>query len=379
MQDALAQRILAAVMGWKEDRLLAEQDVLQTLAQYKYDSYEQFEPGVKFVESLAVWLCQLEQADRETAYRFVRRNLVFISNAEMGHLVRSVYPDQIRPLVRGAAAEELKCSPFALRRIESSPAFRTLLRRSLFLGLSDGARIDLFRRSTEALDNEQIHAAYEISDEKLGDMGRELSGALAGVHVGASTFRFLFLLDDFAGTGTTMLRKKTDGSWTGRLKKVSDRLHKAAELKLFDRASLDVHVCLYVATRQAIEYLNEQLPEFESNGAVWESGRCRVHCVQELGATTAIQEGAEPELDALIQKYYSKELEDRASYKVGAAGIRYGYGKCGLPLVIHHNTPNNSLFILWKTGNEKHPFTPLFPRFERHRRLVEDGSNASGD
>ena len=33
MQDALAQRILAAVMGWKEDRLLAEQDVLQTLAQ----------------------------------------------------------------------------------------------------------------------------------------------------------------------------------------------------------------------------------------------------------------------------------------------------------------------------------------------------------
>jgi hypothetical protein len=380
MQDGLAQRILAAVMGWKEDRLLAEQDVLQTLAQYKYDSYEQFEPGVKFVESLAVWLSQFEQVDRESAYKFVRSHLVFVSTTEMGHLVRSVYPDQIRPIVRSAAAEVLQCSPFALRRIGSSSEFRTLLRRSLFLGLSDGARIDLFRRSTEELDNEQVHAAYEISDEKLREMGAELSGALAGSdRITATTFRFLFLLDDFAGTGTTMLRQKADLSWTGRLKKVSDRLHSAAQLGLFDRSSLDVHVCLYVATRQAIQYLSEQLPAFERSGAVWEPGRCRVHYVQELGTTTAIQEGADPELDAFLEKYYSVDLEDRASYKVGAAGIRYGYGKCGLPLVIHHNTPNNSLFVLWKLGNEKHPFTPLFPRFERHRRLVEDGSDASGN
>lgn len=380
MQDALAQRILAAVMGWKEDRLLAEQDILQTLAHYKYDSYEQFEPGVKFVESLAVWLSQFDNTDREVAYRFIRTHLVFISATEMGHLVRSVYPDQIRPLVRNAAADVLRCSPFALRRIESSAAFKTLLRRSLFLGLSDGARIDLFRRSSEELDNEQVHAAYEISNEKLGDMGGELSKALVSLDEAApSTFRFLFLLDDFAGTGTTMLRQKPDGSWTGRLKKVSDRLHSAAELGVFDRASLDVHVCLYVATRQAIEYLSEQLPIFERNGAVWEPGRCRVHYVQELGSTTALQEGADPELDALLTKYYSEALEDRDSYKVGAAGIRYGYGKCGLPLVIHHNTPNNSLFVLWKSGNSKHSFIPLFPRFERHRRLVEDVSDGSGN
>lgn len=380
MQDALAQRILAAVMGWKEDRLLAEQDVLQTLAQYKYDSYDPFEPGVKFVESLAVWLCQFEPADREPAYGFLRRHLVFISNTEMGHLVRSVYPDHIRLIVRAAAAAALGCSPFALRRIEGSSEFRALLRRSLFLGLSDGARIDLFRRSSEALDNEQVHAAYEISDEKLADMGRELSKALSGGgHAAASTFRFLFLLDDFAGTGTTMLRQKADGSWTGRLKKVSDRLRNAAELKVFDRSSLDVHVCLYVATRQALDYLATQLPGFEKSDAVWEPGRCRVHCVQELGSTTAVQEGADPELDALLTKYYSTHLEDRDSYKVGASGIKYGYGGCGLPLVIHHNAPNNSLFILWKSGNGEYAFTPLFPRFERHRGPVEDESNASGD
>jgi len=269
MQDALAQRILAAVMGWKEDRLLQEQDVLQTLAQYKYDSYEQFEPGVKFVESLAVWLNQFDQADRESAYRFVREHLVFISATEMGHLVRSVYPDQIRPIVRNSAAEVLRCSRFALRHIESSSAFRMLLRRSLFLGLSDGARIDLFRRSTEQLDNEQVHPAYEISDEKLIEMGRELSEALAGSGDGvSSTFRFLFLLDDFAGTGTTMLRKKLDGTWTGRLKKVSDRLHNAAQLKVFDRASLDVHVCLCHSLRAQRILRRDHRHQCTSSGVV---------------------------------------------------------------------------------------------------------------
>lgn len=379
MQDALAQRILAAVMGWKEDRLLQEQDVLQTLAQYKYDSYEQFEPGVKFVESLAMWLDQFDEVDRESAYRFVRDRLVFISAAEMGHLVRLAYPDVVRPIVRYAAASVLGCSPFALRRIEASGEFRMLLRKSLFLGLSDGARIDLFRRSSDHLDNEQVHSAYEISDEKLLEMKQDLAGALASPpgH-SASAFRFLFLLDDFAGTGTTMLRRKMDGTWRGRLKKVSDRLRDAARLSVFERSSLDVHVCLYAATRQAIEYMRSQLPEFERDSSVWETGRCQVHCIQELVPGVAVEEGSDPSLDALLAKYYSEHLEDRESYKVGAAGIRYGYGRCGLPLVIHHNTPNNSLFVLWKVGNDSHAFTPLFPRFERHRQPAEDGADAAG-
>ena len=38
----------------------------------------------------------------------------------------------------------------------------------------------------------------------------------------------------------------------------------------------------------------------------------------------------------------------------------------GLPLILHHNTPNNSLYFLWarKWGD------PLFVRYERHGREV---------
>lgn len=376
MRARLAQQVLATVMGWEQDRLLREQDVLQTLATYKYDAYENFEPGVRFVESLAQWLYQFRPEDREVAYRLVRDHLIFVSGPEMMHLVRSMYPDVIRPVIRRAAAAELNCSVYDVRRIEGSQAFTDLLRRSLFLGLSDGARIDAFRRSSPDLDNEQVHAVYDIGEAKLTDMRKELEGALAGGNHATAipTFRFLFLLDDFAGTGTTMLRRKADGTWTGRLKKVSDQLHKAAGANIFDPNQVEVYACLYMVTQQALDHFATVLPAFEREEAAWR--RCEVCYVQHLRNNVAIQPGRDPELDGFLARYYSTELEDKESYRVGKRGILYGYGACGLPLVLHHNTPNNSLYVLWKDGVRTWPLTPLFRRFERHRKLVDGDTDA---
>jgi hypothetical protein len=53
------------------------------LARYKYDEYQQYAPGRRFIESLALWLRQLQsEAERRTAYEFVRRRLIFVSTAE---------------------------------------------------------------------------------------------------------------------------------------------------------------------------------------------------------------------------------------------------------------------------------------------------------
>ncbi|KJU86502.1 hypothetical protein MBAV_001303 [Candidatus Magnetobacterium bavaricum] len=50
--------------------------------------------------------------------------------------------------------------------------------------------------------------------------------------------------------------------------------------------------------------------------------------------------------------------------------VKYGYKDCGLPLVLHHNTPNNSIYPLWNRramDDTSISFTPLFIRYERHR------------
>ena len=59
MRDDLAERVLAHVMSWDSAQITKFGACLQDLARYKYDEYEGFGPGEKFVESLAAWLWQL--------------------------------------------------------------------------------------------------------------------------------------------------------------------------------------------------------------------------------------------------------------------------------------------------------------------------------
>ena len=58
MRDALAERLLANVMAWSPTDVARERPILQALALLKYDEYQQFSPGMRFVESLALWLAQ---------------------------------------------------------------------------------------------------------------------------------------------------------------------------------------------------------------------------------------------------------------------------------------------------------------------------------
>src|SRR6266511_3636531 len=113
MTDELAERLLAKVMGWGLEEVRMNLPVIQALAMWKYDAYERFSHGMRFVESLALWLDQFETVEeRRTAFEFVRNHLVFLSEAEMNHLVEMAYPDFLRPhllqRVAGEAGQPLR-------------------------------------------------------------------------------------------------------------------------------------------------------------------------------------------------------------------------------------------------------------------------------
>lgn len=162
MRDRLAEQLLAKVMDWTAAETAAERPRLQTIAAHKYDEYQQFAPGMRFVESLALWLRQFSPADRRIAYRFAVDQLVFCSAAEMGHLVSIAYPDHVRPRMLRKVAEELSLPPWQYPKAASTPAFHKRRRQTLFLGLSDGSRIDMFRRANPDLSNEQVWQSYEL-------------------------------------------------------------------------------------------------------------------------------------------------------------------------------------------------------------------------
>ena len=67
-------------MGWKvpEDAGDEHPD-LQALAAAGYDDYQQFEPGKRFIENLAIWLHRFPQENRNAAYDYAKQKLLFLS------------------------------------------------------------------------------------------------------------------------------------------------------------------------------------------------------------------------------------------------------------------------------------------------------------
>ena len=86
--------------------------------------------------------------------------------------------------------------------------------------------------------------------------------------------------------------------------------------------------------------------------------------------TFQIKRGEESEFNRLIdhQDYYDHDIYDEHFKRGGAADARYGYGNCGLPIVLYHNSPNNSVALIMSYGDRK--FRGLFPRVQRHREMA---------
>lgn len=360
MRDELAEALLRRVMGWGDDDVVKERPILKALADYKYDAYERYEPGMRFIESLACWLAQFpEQSQRRKAFEFVREKLIFVSRSELQHLVGSVYPDFVRPALLSRTAEDLGIRPHLVARVKGEDAFRVRQRSCLFVGLSDGANTDILRRANPIISNEQVVADYHGLGERSPELLKDLRADLATMGIAdadEARFTTLVLLDDFSASGISYLREE-DGKRKGKIAKIADQL--AGSSDLLDSDNLDVRILLYVATDQAMTYLDGRLGDLaQSIPGSWSINR-----IQGLTDAQVIRKGGDPELDALIDLAYVDEINTKHMKKGGADG-RYGFANCGLPVVLSHNTPNNSIAILWASGGRA---KALFPRVTRHK------------
>lgn len=358
MRDALAERLLATVMEWTDQDVAREGPVLQALAALKYDEYQQFSPGMRFVESLALWLQQFKLLDqREAAYEFVLTRLIFFSQAEISHFAAIAYPDVIRPLFIAQAAELSSLQPFRISKVLATDAFEQLQGSSLFFGLSDGARIDRFRRSNKELSHEQIFTGYELSDRKV----EEIRSWLNEKRTHQGPVPAVVLLDDFSASGTSCL-VESNGHAKGKVSKFIDRLNTSeAWRSIVSFPTTRIIVVLYVATEKALANIRRGAARIRANC----DAQVTVVYVQQIGADISLTASDSDKIVEVIETYYDASVEDEHTKK-GGSDLRYGFARGGLPVVLHHNTPNNSIFLLWVEDSET--VRPLFPRVSRHRR-----------
>ena len=137
MKKELAETLLTKIMGWTDAEKAEERALLESFAAYKYDEYQQFAPGRRFLESLALWLQQFEtKEERDTAYAFVKERLIFISNAEFNHLVGLAFPTFVRPkLIADTAKSDPTIEAHRVKSLVKSEEYRARLRKTLFLVL----------------------------------------------------------------------------------------------------------------------------------------------------------------------------------------------------------------------------------------------------
>jgi hypothetical protein len=359
MRINLAEQLLAKTLNWTQEEISVERKLLQALGDFKYNDYQQFSHGIRFIESLMRWLKQFETIEeKRIAYRFVKEKLIFISNEQMLHLVSIAFSEKVSPRIILKSAQELKLNPYHVAKIVSSAIYKANLRKTLFIGLSDGSRIDQFRRASQ-INNEQVSTTYSISDLKSHEMIKELQEKYPD-----QKFNSVFLIDDFTASGKSYFRGNEK---KGKIYKFLRDLFESDKLDgLIDKSSLDIHVLFYIATTYAKDKIESAIKEWQAS-----------HSFQftlSIDAVQLIEENAKDNIVAdqtfvdLCQKYFDATDETiiNRHYKVGKhLKPHLGFDECALPLVLNHNTPNNSLPLLWLPDDKN--FRGLFPRVTRHK------------
>ena len=346
----------------------------------------------------------------------MRHDLVFISRDEFQQLAQILHYDHIRQRHLDLASAVAGIPRHRLSSLKSSTALTRIQRASLYVALSDGARIDYFRRHNLDINNEQVLASYDPGSMKLEDLKAKLIEALADAQ---ARFDCLFLLDDFCGSGRTLIREVVVATAASSLGSLVIPPHLRGQLAYDDanrtltwqyrgdisaeqRSILDA-VSSAQPFRDGIAQLVTKAAarDTEIKGALSKiaktglvklvSERARVFFSPLLATQYAVDrmtplvkrlpapldrleilpaailpesariragEGAVAEL---CRRYYVPELGDEHT-----GDVMFGYDECGLPLVLHHNTPNNSVYWLWS----RKWADPLFVRYERHGREV---------
>lgn len=224
MNSNLANQLLASIMKWDAQKLASERAALEFMGSMKYDAYDRYMPGMRFMSSLVQWLNDIQEEDRDEAYKFIKEKLVFISSTQMNYLVDLLYDSKIRPILLDMATKETnmpfyKCSNKVVRT-----RFDIEKRSALVIGLSDGAHTDILRRSA-GFSNEQVLTNYYPDGKKLKDMLDELrkDEKLKGIE--KPFFRRIFLIDDFTASGKSFIRfDENDKNHHGKLKRIIDQL-----------------------------------------------------------------------------------------------------------------------------------------------------------
>jgi hypothetical protein len=297
--------------------------------------------------------------------------MVYISPPELLCLIEAFLPETVTPHLRGIVGDELGVEPYEIwATTEGNTRFNKRLRKTLFVGMSDGSRIDMLRRANpRRVSQEQVLPMLNVDNEKWRDLLENLGKAYAG-----EKFDSVYLIDDFTASGTTFIRE-VEGKWKGKLAKFNKIVREAREALKDDFPLVEnyhLHIHHYISSHKARDNLLERMTIAAEQWPEKTFGDWRVTQGLLLPPELELTAQHDAAVLGLCERYYDhalfKRLEEHCK-QAGQTDMKLGYANCALPIVLDHNTPNNSLPLLWAETDgsaDAHAMRPLFHRRDRH-------------
>ncbi len=282
------------------------------------------------------WLDNFRRNGGDTAKErlhalYMLSNIMYFGFDQMRELLRALYRDLYRyPIIERIRRANGDTTDQTL----IAQAFSDELQKTLFLGVGNpsesGSHLLYYFRQENDLRKTRFTDTHQLF--RRDAQGGRLTLRFPDVK------RYVFI-DDFCGTGTqgtTYLRDR-----------VSD-------IKKLDK---DIVAACYVlfATSRGIEKLKAET-KFDE-----------VACVYELDSTFKCFDDnsryfADP--PAGIDKSFA-EVMSRVYGLALRPSLPLGYDNCQLLLAFHHNTPDNTLPIIWCDESGGVPWTPVFRRYSK--------------
>ena len=269
----------------------------------------------KDVAEIKSWLRQFDDDGRiEIAFSLLKRI------AEQGFInegLRSLGIQKLEEMISGK------------RRKLGNGAWTIVKARKLDLALG---YVDSDHKSsaTTARDVQKLMRPGKISP--VGDLG-------AWMHSNAAADSLVAIVDDFAGTGDTLVKG---------LRKFQRNTQKAVWDRFVEEGRLIV-IAMY-AFPEALEAVRKEFPQVDISAATILGEELRA-CDEDAGI-----------FDNDAERKFASEVLQQIGRELNPAGP-LGYGDMGALVIFHNAAPNNTLPIFWSAGFVgERPWRPLFPR-----------------
>ncbi len=335
----------------KEKEIKALYDKIDTLNSILWEN-RALQPSIK------EWLKNFETDEEKEEALYLLSNCMYFSNSSIRAILRALYRDKYRaPIIQ----QIRKDRDDTLDDSIINAAFQERLLKTRFLGVGNPSESGVhllyyFRQENKIPRNLFIHTDDLLSHTepaKLSDKCKDVE------HV--------VFIDDLCGSGSQATRDTNVKRCVEKLRAM-DKCPKISYLMLF--GTLD-GIKVVRAAR-----LNEKGPKlFDEVEAVMELNdtyKCfgkesryfkkKSKEFKEKTRLMSYKYGIKL-IDKIIDRDYSRKLgKKERQEKIEHRSL--GYGDCQLLLALHHNTPNNTLPIIWFDEDDE-TWTPIFKRYNK--------------